>query len=244
LFAVQSDPYPGCPVPEPTSETNPFDRLKGNNVMKIINADLVPIMIATEGLDFYDRNHTEKAADYIANIITTHELGGFTTETFPRALRGRKLDMTQFTTKVLAIIGEFHFMHFLLGNDDDLSDNCFIPAGSAHQQHHKDMRQQMIALLCRPREIESRRQMVALQALESTVTSITDVVLSRASLKFLDDYCTELGLGNDPVIFRLMRTKPRKNSILGRGQHPAEVAMWWIVGEMLLHLFQLTLSHG
>ena len=68
--------------------------------MKIINADLVPIMIATEGLDFYDRNHTEKAADYIANIIATHELGGFTTDTFPRAMRGRKVDMTQFTTKV------------------------------------------------------------------------------------------------------------------------------------------------
>jgi hypothetical protein len=110
--------------------------------------------------------------------------------------------MTQFTTKVLANIGEFHFMHFLFGNDDGLSDNCFIPAGRAHQVHRKDMRQQMIALLCKPREIESRRQIVALQALGRTVASITDVVLSRASLKFLDDYCTELGLGNDPVIFQ------------------------------------------
>ena len=153
--------------------------------------------------------------------------------------------MTQFTTKVLETIGEFHFMHFLLGNDDDLFDNCFIPAGRAHQQHRKDMRQQMIALLCKPREIESRRQMVALQALGSKVTSITDVVLSRASLKFLDDYCTELGLGNDPVIFQTDADhKAKKNSIPGRGQHPAEVAMWWIVGEMPFHLFQLPLSHG
>jgi hypothetical protein len=83
LFVVQSDPYPGIPVPELPSDANPFDRLRGNSVMKTINADLVPIMIATEGLDFYDRNHTEKAAYYIVNIITTHELGGFTTETFP-----------------------------------------------------------------------------------------------------------------------------------------------------------------
>jgi hypothetical protein len=64
------------------------------------------------------------------------------------------------------------------------------------------MREQMIALLCKPREIESRRQIVALRSLGKTVASITDVALSRASLKFLDEYCTELGLGNDPVIFQ------------------------------------------
>ena len=52
---VQSDPYPGSPVPELPSAANPFDILRENSVMKIINADLVPIMIATEGLDFYDR---------------------------------------------------------------------------------------------------------------------------------------------------------------------------------------------
>ncbi len=44
--------------------------------MKVINAELVPIMIATEGNDFFDRNHTEKAADHIVNIIASHELGG------------------------------------------------------------------------------------------------------------------------------------------------------------------------
>ncbi len=106
------------------------------------------------------------------------------------------------------------------------------------------MKEQMIALLCKPREIESRRQIVALKTLGSTVASITDVVLSRASLKFLDDYCTELGLGNDPVIFQTDADhKAKKSSILGRGQHPAEVALWWILGEMLLHFFKLTLLH-
>ncbi len=66
--------------------------------------------------------------------------------------------MTHFTTKVLGNIGEFHFMHFLFGTVDGLSDNCFVPAGSAHQVHRKDMRQQMIVLLCKPREIESSQQ--------------------------------------------------------------------------------------
>ncbi len=123
--------------------------------------------------------------------------------------------------------------------------NFLVAAARAHQVHRKDMREHMIALLCKPREIESSLQIVALKALGSTVASITNVVLSRASLKFLDDYCTELGLGNDSVIFQTDADhKAKKNSILGRGQHPAEVAMWWIVGEMLLHLFQLTLSHG
>jgi len=218
LFAVQSEPYPGSPVPQLPSAANPFDKLTGNNVKRIINSDLVPIMIATEGLDFYDRNHTEKAADYIANIITTLELGGFTTDTFPREIRGRKIELTQFTTNILQTIGELHVMHFLFGNDDGLSDNCFIPAGRAHQQHRKDMRQQMIALLCKPREIESRRQMVALQALGSKVTSITDVVLSRASLKFLDDYCTELGLGNEPVIYQT--EGPLSQAKLYSGERP------------------------
>jgi hypothetical protein len=115
-------------------------------------------------------------------------------------------------------------MSFLFGNYDGLSDNCSFPAGSAHQVHRKDIRQQMIALLCKPREIESSLQIVALKALGSTVASVTFVVLSRASLKFLDDYCTELGLGKDPVIFQTdVDHKAKKNSILGRGQHPAEM---------------------
>ena len=59
-----------------------------------------------------------------------------------------------------------------------------------------DMRDQMIALLCKPREIESRRQIVALKSLGTNVASFTDVVLSRARLQFLDEFCNELGLGN------------------------------------------------
>ena len=82
--------------------------------------------------------------------------------------------------------------------------------------------------------------LVRLKAVDRlSVASITDVVLFRASLKFLDEYCTELGLGNDPVIFQTEADhKAKKNSILGKGQHHAEVGLWWILGEMLFHFFK------
>ena len=51
------------------------------------------------------------------------------------------------------------------------------------------------ALLCKPSEIESSEQIVALKSLGTTVASITNV-LSRASLQFLYEFCKELGLGN------------------------------------------------
>ena len=57
------------------------------------------------------------------------------------------------------------------------------------------------ALLCKPREIESSGQIVALKSLGTTVASITNVVLSRALLQFLDEFCKELGLGNQTSNF-------------------------------------------
>ncbi len=90
----------------------------------------------------------------------------------------------------------------------------------------------MIALLCKSSELENRRQIVALKSLGTTVASITDVVISRASLKFVDDYCKELGLGNEPVIFQTEADhQAKKTSILGKGHNPAENALWWIIGE-------------
>ena len=111
---LQSDPI--IPIPESppplASDVNIFEVLTGNSIMKIINAELVPIMIATEGIDFYDKQNAEKSVDNIANIITTKELGEFMAETLPRALRGKKLEMAKFTTKILANIGSHHFLHF------------------------------------------------------------------------------------------------------------------------------------
>ena len=73
---LQEDAVPESPVPLAVMPKDIFDLLQGNRVMKAINAELVPIMIATEGTDFYDKNNTEKAADHIANIIEAEELGG------------------------------------------------------------------------------------------------------------------------------------------------------------------------
>ncbi len=82
---LQCNQVPESPAPV-ASDANLFNILTGNQIMKVINAELVPIMIATEGTDFYDKNNTEKAADHIVNIITTKELGGFTTDTLPTGL--------------------------------------------------------------------------------------------------------------------------------------------------------------
>ncbi len=104
LVLLQSDPVPVSPAPV-TMDADLFDILKGNRIMTVVNSELVPIMIATEGPDFYDKNNTEKTADHIANIIATKDLGGFSTDTSPTALRGRKVELTSFTTKVLRNIG-------------------------------------------------------------------------------------------------------------------------------------------
>ena len=98
---MQSDPVTIIPAPV-TRDADVFEVLKGNRIMTAINSDLVPIMIAGEGPDFYDKNNTETAAEHITKIITSKELGGYTTDTLPQALRGRKVDLTNFTMKVMA----------------------------------------------------------------------------------------------------------------------------------------------
>ncbi len=113
---LQDDAVPECRVPVAVMPNDIFNLLKGNVLMKSINVELVPPMIAKEGTDFYDKNHTENAADHIANIIAAKKLGGFTSDTLPRALRGRKVEMTFFTTKVLANICAYHFLHLCCEN--------------------------------------------------------------------------------------------------------------------------------
>jgi hypothetical protein len=140
---LQSDPVPGSQPPV-ASDVNIFDVLTGNRIMKVINTELVQIMIATEGMDFYDKQNTEKAE--------------------------------------------------MLGTNGDLY---------------------------------YRR------------------CSSRARIVFLDAFCTELRLGNEPVIFQTEADiKAKRQSILGKGQHPEEVALWWILGEMEFRFFRFnTLSY-
>ena len=114
---MQSDQVTTIPAPV-TRDADVFEVLKGNRIMTAINSDLVSIMIAGEGPDFYDKNNTEKAAKHITNIIASKELGGHTTDTLPTALRGRKVKLIHFTTKVMANIGVYHLLqdssHFQL----------------------------------------------------------------------------------------------------------------------------------
>ena len=140
---LQSDPVPGSQPPV-ASDVNIFDVLTGNRIMKVINTELVQIMIATEGMDFYDKQNTEKAE--------------------------------------------------MLGTNGD--------------QYYRRCS-------------------------------------SRALLVFLDAFCTELRLGNEPVIFQTEADiKAKRQSILGKGQHPEEVALRLIIGEMESHFFRFnTLSY-
>ena len=70
LVLLHSDLVPESQAPV-TRDANLFDILKGNRIMTDINSELVLIMIATEGMDFYA---AKKAADHIANIIATKDL--------------------------------------------------------------------------------------------------------------------------------------------------------------------------
>ena len=98
------------------------------------------------------------------------------------------------------------------------------------------MRNWMIDLLCKPRELDSVPQIVALKSLGATVETMSDVVLSRARLPFLEKWCTELGLSNEPVIFQTdADVKARKTSILGKGHQAAEDSLWWIISKMSVH---------
>ena len=114
---MQSDPVTIIPAPV-MRDADLFLILKGNRIMTAINSELVPIMIACEGPDFYDKSNTEKAAEHITNIIVSKELGGYTTDTLPTALRGKKAELIQFTNKVMANIGVYHLLqdssHFQL----------------------------------------------------------------------------------------------------------------------------------
>jgi hypothetical protein len=88
-------------------------------------------------------------------------------------------------------------------------------AGRANVVQRKDMRNKMIKLLCKAHETEISRQILH------------------------EPWCGQRGL-NEPVIFQTEEDyRGKRPSILGKGVHPAETAMWWIVGEMLFLFWRL-----
>ncbi len=92
---------------------------------------------------------------------------------------------------------------------------------------HKDM----IALLCKKREVSSIRHIVALSCLAER--SLSDIVISLSALPFLDQFCMRLGIVDEPISFQTAEDlKNCKTSILGKGVEHKEIALWWIPGEM------------
>ena len=87
-------------------------------------------------------------------------------------------------------------------------------------------------MLCtKPREIENRAQINALSCIG--IKDLAEVMLSRATIPFLDDMCTEKGIVGEPVIFQTAEDKKsKKNSILGTGATPGEQGLRWIIGAL------------
>ena len=99
--------------------------------------------------------------------------------------------------------------------------------------HRTDIRNAMIALCCKPRQVDMRPQIVALVGLG--ITNIAHVLLSRKSIDFIDNVCVEKGIVGEPVIFQTKDDKAaRQSSIVGTGASANEKAVRWIIGEFTL----------
>jgi hypothetical protein len=69
---------------------------------------------------------------------------------------------------------------------------------------------------------------------------MTDIILSRRRLPFLNQLCEDKGIIGEPIIFQTRDNKEHKmTSILGEGTNDREWAMYWILGELL----SSTLAH-
>jgi hypothetical protein len=87
-------------------------------------------------------------------------------------------------------------------------------------------------LFCTTREVQDREQIVAANAVG--VSKMTDIILSRRRLPYLNQLCEEKGIIGEPIVFQTRDNKEHKmTSILGEGSNERERAMYWILGELL-----------
>jgi hypothetical protein len=108
-----------------------------------------------------------------------------------------------------------------------------IFSGKAKIIHCNDLRQHLIKLFCTTREVQDREQIVA--ALDIGVSKMTDIILSRRRLPYLNQLCEEIGIIGEPIFFQTRDNKGHKmTSILGEGTNERERAMYWILGELLI----------
>jgi hypothetical protein len=83
-------------------------------------------------------------------------------------------------------------------------------------------------------EVHDRRELVAANSLG--ILKMTDIILSRTQLPYLDELCVEKGLVCEPLIFQSRDDKEAKRfSILGEGANERERAMYWILGNVFSH---------
>ncbi len=61
--------------------------------------------------------------------------------------------------------------------------------------------------------------------------NLTDIILSRKRLSYLDRLCDAKGIVGEPVIFQTKEDRDKKKaSVLGDGAHDTEKALYWILG--------------
>ncbi len=105
-------------------------------------------------------------------------------------------------------------------------------SGKATIVHRNDLRNSLKKFFCMTREVHDRKELVAANSLG--ISKMTDIVLSRTRLPYLDELCVEKGLVGEPLIFQGKDDKEAKRiSILGEGANDKERAMYWILGKFL-----------
>ena len=210
-----------------TSPPLQFESLRTHDNMRIINSWMCPWLIAMYGKHFADIDNSDVAMEMLKEVIMKNEIGGFTEESLPEFLVGKRMEMLAFTKFVLRTVGIFIFFIIFLHIVKTMTK---IMTGKATITHRKDMRNAMIVLCTRSRELEMRPQIVALVGLG--IKDLTHVFISRDSIRFIDEMCIEKGIVGKPVIFQTKEDKDAKmTSIVGTGATVHEKALRWIIGE-------------
>ena len=105
-----------------------------------------------------------------------------------------------------------------------------LKSAKANMVHRKDVRKWLIKLLCNPRQQEDRAEIVVAESLD--IQDLSDVILSRKRLPYLDELCETKGVVGEPVIFQTKEDRDKKKaSILGDGSGDIEKALYWILGD-------------
>lgn len=105
-----------------------------------------------------------------------------------------------------------------------------LKSAKANMVHRKDIRKWLIKLLCTPRQPEDRAEIAVAEYLD--IEDLSDVILSRKRLSYLDELCEAKGVVGEPVIFQTKEDRDKKKaSILGDGSGEIEKGLYWILGD-------------